>query len=31
MEPAREVTPGESVLTIAVWMDDVRLIDNLVL
>lgn len=31
MEPAREAVSGESVLTIAVWMDDVRLIDNLVL
>lgn len=31
MEPAREAEPGRSVLAIAVWVDEVRLIDNLVL
>lgn len=31
MEPAREVVPGETVMAIAVWMDEVRLIDNIVL
>lgn len=31
MEPAREVVPGESILTIAAWVDEVRLIDNIVL
>ncbi len=31
MEPAREVIPGETVMAIAAWMDEVRLIDNIVL
>jgi pantoate--beta-alanine ligase len=31
MEPAREVVPGETVMAIAAWMDEVRLIDNIVL
>lgn len=31
MEPLREVVPGESVLAIAAWVDEVRLIDNIVL
>lgn len=31
MEPVREVTTGESVLAIAAWVDEVRLIDNIVL
>jgi pantoate--beta-alanine ligase len=29
MEPLREVTPGRSLLAVAVWIDEVRLIDNL--
>lgn len=31
MEPLREVKPGHAVMAIAVWMEDVRLIDNIVL
>ncbi|MES2695660.1 MAG: pantoate--beta-alanine ligase [Verrucomicrobiota bacterium] len=31
MEPLREVVPGRSLLAIAVWIDEVRLIDNAVL
>lgn len=31
MEPAKEAEPGRSVMTIAVWVDEVRLIDNIVL
>lgn len=31
MEPMREVAPGNSLLAIAVWVDEVRLIDNIVL
>ncbi|HRE07915.1 MAG TPA: pantoate--beta-alanine ligase [Opitutaceae bacterium] len=31
MESVREVVPGRSVIAIAVWVDEVRLIDNLVL
>lgn len=31
MEPIREVVAGRSVLAIAAWVDEVRLIDNLVL
>jgi pantoate--beta-alanine ligase len=31
MEPLREVNPGRSVMAMAVWMEDVRLIDNIVL
>jgi pantoate--beta-alanine ligase len=31
MEPAREVVPGDTVMAIAAWMDEVRLIDNIVL
>ncbi len=31
MEPAREVVPGQSLLAIAAWVDEVRLIDNVVL
>ncbi len=31
MEPMREVVPGRSLLTIAVWVDEVRLIDNVIL
>jgi pantoate--beta-alanine ligase len=31
MEPAREVIPGESLIVIAVWVDEVRLIDNMIL
>jgi pantoate--beta-alanine ligase len=31
MEPAKEAEPGRAVLTIAAWVDEVRLIDNLVL
>jgi pantoate--beta-alanine ligase len=29
MEALREVTPGRSLLTVAVWIDEVRLIDNI--
>jgi pantoate--beta-alanine ligase len=29
MEPMREVTPGRSLLAVAVWIDEVRLIDNI--
>ena len=29
MEPLREVVPGRSLLAIAVWVDEVRLIDNI--
>ena len=31
MESVREVVPGRAVIAIAVWVDEVRLIDNLVL
>ncbi len=31
MEPMREVVPGVSLLAIAAWLDEVRLIDNIVL
>ena len=31
MEPLREVVPGRTLLAIAVWVDEVRLIDNIVL
>lgn len=31
MEPLREVKPGHAVMAVAVWMEDVRLIDNIVL
>ena len=31
MEPAREATPGDALLAIAVWVDEVRLIDNILL
>jgi pantoate--beta-alanine ligase len=31
MEPVREVVPGQTMLAIAVWVDEVRLIDNAVL
>jgi pantoate--beta-alanine ligase len=31
MEPMREVVPGRTLLTIAAWIDEVRLIDNIVL
>lgn len=31
METAREVTPGRTMLAIAAWVDEVRLIDNMVL
>lgn len=29
MEPMREIAPGKSLLSIAVWVDEVRLIDNI--
>lgn len=29
MEPMREIVPGRSLLALAVWVDEVRLIDNL--
>jgi pantoate--beta-alanine ligase len=28
MEPRKEIVPGESLLAVAVWVDEVRLIDN---
>lgn len=31
MEPMREVVPGRTLMAIAVWIDEVRLIDNVVL
>jgi len=31
MEPAREVVPGAVMLAIAAWVDEIRLIDNIVL
>jgi pantoate--beta-alanine ligase len=31
MEPMREVVPGRSLIALAAWVDEVRLIDNLVL
>lgn len=31
MEPMREVEPGRSMLAIAAWVDEIRLIDNVVL
>jgi pantoate--beta-alanine ligase len=31
MEAVREIVPGKSLLMIAVWVDEVRLVDNLVL
>ena len=31
MEPTREIVPGKSLLAVAVWVDEVRLIDNAVL
>jgi pantoate--beta-alanine ligase len=31
MEPVREVVPGETMLAIAAWVDEVRLIDNAIL
>lgn len=31
MEPLREVVPGKTLLAIAVWIDEVRLIDNVLL
>jgi pantoate--beta-alanine ligase len=31
MEPAREIVPGRHLVAIAVWVDEVRLIDNILL
>ncbi len=31
MAPLREITPGKSLLAVAVWVDEVRLIDNILL
>lgn len=31
MEPLREIAPGSSLLALAVWVDEVRLIDNILL
>ncbi len=31
MEPERQIVPGRSMLAIAVWVDELRLIDNIVL
>lgn len=31
MEPLREIVPGKTLLSLAVWVDEVRLIDNILL
>jgi pantoate--beta-alanine ligase len=31
MEPVREVLPGKAMMAIAAWVDEVRLIDNILL
>jgi len=31
LEPAKEVVPGKHVLALAVWIDEVRLVDNIAL
>jgi len=31
MEPAREIVPGRDLIAIAAWVDEVRLIDNVLL
>ena len=31
MEPMREIVPGRTLLAIAVWVDEVRLTDNVLL
>lgn len=31
MEPVRDVIPGKAIMAIAVWVDEVRLIDNIIL
>jgi pantoate--beta-alanine ligase len=31
MEPERQIVPGRSLLAVAVWVDEIRLIDNFVL
>jgi pantoate--beta-alanine ligase len=31
MEPAREIIPGQQILVVAAWVDQIRLIDNLTL
>ncbi len=31
MKPVREIIPGRSVVTVAVWVDQIRLIDNILL
>jgi pantoate--beta-alanine ligase len=31
MEPVRDVVPGQTMLAIAAWVDEVRLIDNAIL
>lgn len=31
MEPARDLTPGQTMLALAAWVDEVRMIDNVVL
>jgi pantoate--beta-alanine ligase len=31
MESVREVVPGEAMLALAAWIDEVRLIDNAIL
>lgn len=31
LEPLREIVPGRSLLAVAVWVDEVRLIDNIIL
>lgn len=31
LDPLREITPGRSLLTVAVWVDEIRLIDNIIL
>ncbi|MDP4693165.1 MAG: pantoate--beta-alanine ligase, partial [Opitutales bacterium] len=31
MKPAREILPGKQVITVAVWVDQTRLIDNILI
>jgi len=31
MQPMREIVPGRSLLAVAVWLDEIRLIDNILL
>ncbi|RKX31418.1 MAG: pantoate--beta-alanine ligase, partial [Verrucomicrobia bacterium] len=31
LEPLREIVPGRSLLAVAVWVDEVRLVDNIII